>query len=69
MQIYDDLADQSMFTFVFSCHGGFGQDMTDTLDTIYNATIDDGDTYNHIFSESYSIIETTLDRYRAAIAG
>ena len=69
MQIFDDLVDPSKFTFVFSCHGGFGQDMIDTLDTIYNAPIVDGDTYNHILSEYESIVEATLDKYRGMIAG
>ena len=69
MQIYDDLVDPSKFTFIFSCHGGFGQDMIDTLDTIYNAPIVDGDTYNHILAEYENIIETTLEEYRGIIAG
>ncbi len=69
MQIYDDLVDPSKFTYVFSCHGGFGQDMIDTIDTICNAPIVDGDTYNHIISENEFIVESILDEYRALIAG
>ena len=68
MQVYDDLVDPSKFTFVFSCHGGFGQDMVDTFDSIFNTPITDGDTYNHVLNEYYNIVEATLDEYRAMIS-
>ncbi|MBQ9482720.1 MAG: extracellular solute-binding protein [Ruminiclostridium sp.] len=69
MQVYDDLVDPSKFSYIFSCHGGFGQDMIDTFDTIFNAPIVDGDTYNHALSENEYIVESILDEYRSKMTG
>jgi ABC-type glycerol-3-phosphate transport system substrate-binding protein len=46
MQIYDDLVDPSKFTYVFSCHGGFGEDMINIIDEGFNAPITRCDRYN-----------------------
>lgn len=69
MQIYDDLTDPSKFTYVFSCHGGFGQDMIDIFDTIFNAPIVDGDSYSHALSENEFIVSSILDEYSGKISG
>ena len=67
MQIYDDLLDPSKFTFVFSAHNGFGSDLKLVMEDIYNGPITTGDTYTHLLTENYNIVETTLDEYRAML--
>lgn len=67
MQIYDDLVDPNKFSYVFSCHGGFGQDTVNTFDSIFNTPITDGDSYSHVLGEYYNIVESVLEEYRALI--
>ena len=64
MQIYDDLVDPSKFTFVFSCHPGFGQDTADDLTEVFDSLSTSGESYSRILDEYYNRIETVLDSYR-----
>ncbi len=68
MQVYDDLLDPSKFTFVFDAHYGFGSDLNQLMEDIFNGPITEGDSYNHILTENYNIVETSLDEYRALLS-
>ena len=67
MQIYDDLLDPSKFTFVFDCHRGFGDDMSqymiDVFDTPISSLGENGYTYQ--LDSYYNTFESVFDEYRA----
>ena len=65
MQIYDDLVDPTKFTFVFSCHPGFGTDTANNLTEIFDSLSSQGEHYSYKLDEYYNAIETELDKYRA----
>lgn len=69
MQIYDDLVDPSKFTFVFSCHPGFGTDTANNLTEVFDSLSSSGEHYAHVLDEYYNTIETVLDEYRGLMAG
>lgn len=68
MQIYDDLVDPSKFSFVFDTHYGFGLDLSNQLEEIYNAPISEGESYNRLVGEYYNMVESALDEYRKMTA-
>lgn len=68
MQIYDDLLDPSKFTFIFNAYSGFGPDMKQQMEDVFNGPITEGESYNHLVTEYYNVIETELDEYRALLS-
>ncbi len=67
MQIFDDLLDPTKFTFVFDCHRGFGDDMSQYMIDVFDGPISSlGETgYSYQLDSYYNTIESVFDEYRS----
>ena len=67
MQIINDMADPSKFTFVFDQHRGFGADLRQQIIDIFDEPMKGNDTYVHMVEENNTVVEASLDPYRELI--